>query len=362
MTAGRDRPLAKGRGAQIDPPNRFERTHRESDLEHVEHDEDYLNSLRDRPTEFLPDRFRSVITENDSPDVGFRFSLNPYRGCSHGCSYCYARPYHEYLGFSAGLDFETKILVKEDAPDLFRDFLRKPGWVPEPIAFSGITDPYQQAERQFELTRKCLEIALECRQPISFITKSSLIRRDLDLFKSLAEQKLVHVNISVTTLDDALARDLEPRASLPESRLRAIADLAGAGVPVRVMVAPIIPGLTEEEIPAILKAAKVAGARQAGMTLLRLPLSVAPVFTDWIQRKRPDRAGKVLQRVRQIHQGKLNTTEFGKRMTGAGELSEQIRKIFHVFRIKSGLDQPMPPYEVDRFRPPLPTTGQLLLF
>ncbi len=211
------RPLAKGRGSQINPPNRFGGPHHEIDFEHLEHDTDYLESLQKPATEYIPDRTKSIVAENDSPDVGFRYSINPYRGCSHGCSYCYARQTHEYLGFNAGLDFETKILVKEDAPELFREFLTRKNWVPEPIALSGVTDCYQPAERQFELTRRCLEVAAEFQQPMIIITKNALVLRDLDLLRDLASQNLVHVNLSVTTLDAELARSMEPRTSTPVS-------------------------------------------------------------------------------------------------------------------------------------------------
>src|SRR3954452_11778735 len=248
-------PEVRGRGSQLDPPSRFGGPLHVLDLEQVEHDEEYLESLRHRPTEYLPDRSRSIVTENDSPDVSFRYSLNPYRGCSHGCSYCYARPTHEFLGLNAGLDFETKILVKEDAPELFREFLSRKRWVPEPIALSGVTDPYQPAERQFLLTRRCLEEAAECRQPISLITKNALVLRDRDLLGRMASEDLVHVNVTVTTQDAELARSMEPRTSTPAARMKVIRGLASAGVLVRVLIAPVIPGLTASEIPAILAAA-----------------------------------------------------------------------------------------------------------
>ena len=227
------RPIAKGRGSQINPPNRFGGLHHEIDFEHLEHDTDYLEGLQKLATEYIPDRAKSIVAENDSPDVGFRYSINPFRGCSHGCSYCYARPTHEFLGYNAGLDFETKILVKEDAPELFREFLTRKNWVPEPIALSGVTDCYQPAEREFKLTRRCLEVAAEFLQPMSIITKNALVLRDLDLLRDLASQNLVHVNISVTTLDAELARSMEPRTSTPSAKIRAMRVLADAGIPVR---------------------------------------------------------------------------------------------------------------------------------
>ena len=277
---GNKRPEAKGRGSQIDPPNRFGGPVHVLELDDVEHDEDYLAGLANRRTEYLPDRSRTIVAENKSPDVGFRYSMNPYRGCSHGCSYCYARPTHEYLGLNAGLDFETKILVKEDAPELFRAFLSRSKWVPEPIVMSGVTDCYQPAERRYRLTRRLLEVAAEFRQPIGIITKNALALRDLDILGAMAGDGLVHVNVSITTLDAELARSMEPRTSVPAARLRAVEALAESGVPVRVLVAPIIPGLNDSEVPAILAAAREAGARSAGYTMLRLPLTVAPSFSN----------------------------------------------------------------------------------
>jgi DNA repair photolyase len=357
-----DRPNAKGRGSQLNPPNRFGGPHYEADLEQVEHDAEYLAGLHNLATEYLPDRSRSIVTENDSPDIPFRFSINPYRGCSHGCSYCYARPYHEYLGLNAGLDFETKIFVKEDAPDLFREFLGRDQWVPQPVAMSGITDCYQPAERQYRLTRGCLEVAVEARQPMSLITKNALILRDLDLLQDLASENLIHVTISVTTLDAELGRVMEPRTSTPAARLRAVKELSAAGVPVRVLVAPVIPGLTDSEIPAILQAAQEAGARHAGYTLLRLPLTVAPVFREWLARARPEHLARVEGRVRDLRGGKLNDSEFGQRMTGSGEMAEQLANLFRLFRRRFGLDTDLPPYDCTRFRTPKPKKGQLRLF
>src|SRR3954471_3297623 len=244
----------KGRGAAIQPANRYLSVQTERDLEHVEWDDEYLAELDRPPTQYLNDESQSIVAENSSPDVGFRYSVNPYRGCSHGCTYCYARQTHEYLGLNAGLDFETKVFVKGEAPELFRAFLMRERWVAEPIAFSGNTDCYQPAERTYRLTRRCLEVADEFRQPVSLITKNALVVRDLDILRRMAERSLVHVNISLTSLDADLVRSMEPRTSTPTARLRAIKALAGAGVPVRVLVAPLIPGLNDVEIPAILAA------------------------------------------------------------------------------------------------------------
>jgi DNA repair photolyase len=349
-------------GSRIDPPNRFEAVHRERDFEHFQWDQEYLRSVSNRKIEFLPDSSKSIVSENDSPDVPFRYSLNPYRGCIHSCSYCYARPTHEYLGFNAGLDFETKIVVKHDAAALFREFLAKDSWKPEPITFSGVTDCYQPAERQFQLTRQCLGVALECRQPISIVTKNALVLRDLDILKSLAADDLIHVYLSVPTLSVELARDMEPRASIPPARLRAIGMLAEAGIPVGVMVAPIIPGLNDSEVPAILAAAKESGAITASYVLLRLPLAVESVFQEWLQRTQPLKAERILTRIRQTRGGALNKSAWGERMVGAGEIAEQIGSMFKMFKRKHGLDSRLPPQNCDAFRPPLPKSGQMRLF
>jgi len=353
-----DRPLAKGRGSQINPANRFGGPWYETDLEQVEHDQEYLESLRNRPTEYIPDNSKSIVTENDSPDVGFRFSINPYRGCSHGCAYCYARIYHEYLGWNAGLDFETKILVKEKAPELFQEFLCRDTWKPETIAMSGVTDCYQPAERQYRLTRGCLEVAAEAQQPMGIITKNALVLRDLDILRDMAAAQLVQVNLSITTLDAELARSMEPRTSTPAARLRAVKELTEAGVPVRVLVAPVIPGLNESEIPAILQAAREAGAKGAAYVLLRLPLTVAPVFREWLERTLPSRLQRIEGRIRDTRGGKLNNSEFGTRMRGTGEIAEQIRDMFRLFAKRFGLDGKLPPLDSTRFRPP----GQMRLF
>jgi DNA repair photolyase len=358
----RNRPLARGRGSQLNPPNRFGGVHYEVDFEHLEEDEDFLEGLRNRPTEYLPDRARTIVSENDSPDVGFRYSINPYRGCSHGCSYCYARPTHEYLGLNAGLDFETKIYVKEAAPELFREFLSRDRWEPEPIAFSGNTDCYQPAERTFRLTRRCLEVAAEFRQPISLITKNALVLRDLDILGRMAEDNLVHVNVSITTLDPELVRSMEPRTSTPAARLRTVQALRQAGVPVRVLVAPVVPGLNDEEIPAILAAAKDAGAQHAAFMMLRLPLTVAPVFLEWLARTQPGRAKKVESRVRGMRGGLLNNSEFGARMRGSGEIARQIAALFRVFARRHGLVGGLPPHDCSKFRRPGPKSEQLWLF
>jgi DNA repair photolyase len=294
--------------------------------------------------------------------VPFRYSLNPYRGCEHGCAYCYARPTHEYLGLNAGLDFESKIFVKHRAPELFREFLARDRWQSELIAMSGVTDCYQPAERRFRLTRACLEVALEARQPIGIITKNALVLRDLKLLIELARLNLVHVHLSVTSLDEDLARTMEPRTSRPAARLRAIESLAAAGVPASAMLAPVVPGLNDKEVPALLAAVAKAGAIKAGYTLVRLPLAVAPIFTDWLARTQPTRAARVEGLIRATRGGKLNSSQFGERMRGSGQIAEQIDQTFCVFARKYNLDGTMPALDYSRFRPPPPISGQLRLF
>lgn len=354
-------PRVVGRGAQIAPPNRFETTHLEDDWEHLEGDPELLDERR-LATEFLPDNSKSIITENNSPDVPFRYSINPYRGCEHGCAYCYARPTHELLGLNAGLDFESRILVKHDAPALLRAELNSPRWQPEVIVMSGVTDCYQPAERRYRLTRGLLEVLLEARQPCGIITKNALILRDLDLLRAMAQRRLANANLSITTLNPDLARVLEPRTSPPANRLRAVRMLAAAGVDVRVMVAPIIPGLNDEELPAILAAAAEAGAKGAGYVLLRLPHAVRPVFQDWLARNLPDKQGRIEKLIRFTRGGELNNAQFGRRMRGAGPYAEQISQTFHVFAHKHGLDGPLPELDFTQFRPPRTAGGQLQLF
>jgi len=349
-------------GSNLDPPNRFETVHREIDLEHLEWDEEYLHERENRRIEYVFDSSKSVVSENNSPDIPFRYSLNPYRGCAHACPYCYARNTHEYLGYNAGLDFETKILVKPDAPKLFREFLSRKSWQPESITFSGVTDCYQPAERQFRLTRQCLEVAWEFRLPVSVITKNALVVRDLDLLAKMAELNLVHVFLSVTTLNPELARVMEPRTSIPAARLRAVKMLADSGVPVGVMAAPMIPGLNDSELPGILEAAKDAGAVTAGYILLRLPLTVEPVFLEWLERTHPEQQAKIEGRIRDTRGGKLSSSAWGERMRGNGEIADQIRGMFQVFVRKHGLDRKLPPFDFSHFQRPDPDPEQLKLF
>jgi DNA repair photolyase len=352
----------RGRGAAIQTSNPYLRVQLAPDLQHVADDEDYIAALERPTTEYFADESQTIVAENTSPDVGFRYSVNPYRGCSHGCSYCYARPTHEYLGLSAGLDFETKVFVKLRASELLREFLARPGWRAETIAFSGVTDCYQPAEREFRLTRACLEVAAECRQPIGVITKNALVTRDLDLLTRMAAQGTVCVSLSITTLDAQLARTMEPRTSPPKARLRAVRELSAAGVPTNVMVAPVIPGLTDSEMPAILAAAREAGAASAGYVLLKLPTTVREVFLDWLARSFPDRAGRVETLIRSTRDGRLNDSQFGRRQVGTGNVAALIADTFRIWTAKLGFADDHPPLNHEAFRAPLPLSGQRRLF
>ncbi len=355
-------PVLHGRGTAIEPPNRFAATHSIPDYADFEHDPEFLGELQRVRTEFFLDDSQSIISENDSPDIPFRYSINAYRGCEHGCSYCYARPYHEYLGLNAGIDFEAKIFVKLAAPRLLREWLSRDAWRGERIIFSGVTDCYQPCERKFELTRQCLEVCAEARQPVSLITKNALVVRDIDLLRQMAEWNGTQVNISLTTLDAKLARRLEPRTSSPTARLRAIRELTDAGIPVRVMTAPIIPGLNDSEVPALLEAAAQAGAKHAAYTMLRLPHAVKSVFLEWLEREEPLKRDRVVGLIESVRDGKLNSTNYGERMRGTGEMADQIRQTFRVFARKHGLDQQLPPLSSEHFTPPRPVSGQLTLF
>ena len=328
------------RGATENPPNRFEKIHLEPDADWNPED-DHGGRPQGAQTQFFNDRSQTVISRQDSPDISFQASLNPYRGCEHGCIYCYARPTHEYLGFSAGLDFESKIMVKTDAPELLRRELSSLKWVPQVIFLSGVTDCYQPVERKLNLTRRCLEVLAEFRNPVFIVTKNALVTRDLDLLSELARHRAVAVWLSITTLDTKLRNVLEPRTSPPAARLAAITKLAAAGIPVGVNVAPVIPGLTDPEIPAILTAARAAGATSAGYTVVRLPHAVAPLFEQWLATHFPDRREKVLNRIRAMRDGKLYKSDWGKRFTGEGIFAEQIARMFDVARRKAGFtDEP----------------------
>ena len=334
----------RGRGSSSNPKNRFETIERVP--EPPEDGDD--NSSPD--TQFFRDSSKSIIAYNDSPDVGFDASVNPYRGCEHGCVYCYARPSHEYLGFSSGLDFETKIIVKEDAPELLRQELSSPKWTPQLVALSGNTDCYQPVEKQKQLTRRCLEVLLEFRNPVVIITKNHLVTRDVDILAELAHFDCVAVTLSVTTLDHKLSSLLEPRASRPARRLAAIAKLADAGVPVGYLQAPMIPGLTDSEAPAIGVAAARAGATFSGYVALRLPFAVKNLFEQWLEQHYPEKKTKILNRVREIRGGKLNDPNFKSRMRGEGIFAEQMAELFQLARKKSGIRERWPKLTVEHFR------------
>jgi DNA repair photolyase len=316
-------------GANANPPNRFERVH-VADMPELGFAHGPDDPPEDPRTELLVDPSRTIVASNDSPDVPFAASVNPYRGCQHGCAYCFARPTHEYLGYSAGLDFQTKILVKPRAAELLRRQLMSPAWKPQVLALSGVTDPYQPAERRLRITRGCLEVLAELRNPVVVVTKGFLVTRDVDLLAELARVNAARVMLSITTLDAELQRKLEPLASPPTKRLAAIEALARAGVPVGVMTAPVIPGLTDHELPAILMAAANAGASSAGLVVLRLPHGVKELFSDWLAEHAPDRREKVLNRLRALHGGELYDARFAHRQRGSGEFADQIQALFEM--------------------------------
>lgn len=320
----------KGRGSAENPLNRFEKIEYVSDAEEAE------SGIKPKTT-FYKDTSKSIIAYNSSPDIGFEASINPYRGCEHGCIYCYARPTHEYLGLSGGLDFETKIFVKENAPKLLRKKLASKKWEPKPIAISGVTDCYQPAEKHFKLTRSCLEVFTEFRNPAGIVTKNYLVTRDIDVLQKLAEFRGIIVTISITTLDSKLARLMEPRTSQPFLRLRAIEKLTENGIPTMVLIAPVIPGLTDHEIPKIIESSVNAGAIQAGYAMLKLPFGVKELFEYWLERHFPKRKNKVLNKIKSIRGGKLNNAEFFKRQVGEGIFAEQVSKMFKVSCKKAGI-------------------------
>jgi DNA repair photolyase len=342
----------RGRGASWSPPNRFEKVHvdlEDPDLVDVDLAEDKKPR---RETQFFRDNTKTIIARNNSPDVGFETSINPYRGCEHGCIYCFARPTHEYLGFSAGLDFESRIMVKEDAPQLLEAELSSPKWKPQLLMMSGVTDCYQPVERKLRLTRRCLEVIAKFRNPVGILTKNRLVTRDIDVLSELAQHRAAVVNLSVTTLDGNLQRILEPRTSPPAARLDAVAQLRTAGIPIGVMVAPVIPGINDHEIPAIVEACAKAGAQFAGYVLLRLPWAVAPLFERWLDEHFPERKAKVLARVRHTRGGKkLYDSRWRVRQTGEGIFAEQIDTMFEVNCRRAGLGE-RPKLSTAAFRRP----------
>lgn len=353
------RPPRRGRGAGIDPPQRFTGRQRLLDGDELDHEAATGEGAPDT-TRVFRDTSRSVISRNDSPDIPFEASPNPYRGCEHGCPYCYARPTHEYLGLSAGLDFERQLFAKLDAPALLAAELARPSWTPRHHALSGVTDPYQPIERRLGITRGCLEVLAAHRQPVGLITKNALVTRDVDLIAELARYGAVRVALSITTLDEDLRRRLEPRTSTAADRLRAIRTLAEAGVPVGVNVAPVIPGLNDHEVPSILEAAADHGAQGAAWTLLRLPGAVEPVFVEWLSAQAPQRAERVPARVRETRGGALSDARFGHRMRGEGVYAEQLKRLFEVHRRRAGLERTWPPLATEHFRVPGRATQERL--
>lgn len=326
-------PTLKGRGSSFNPKNRFE------ELEITIDPDEYTPDDAPRRTAFYRDHTKTIIAYNKSPDIGFGASLSPYRGCEHGCSYCFARPTHEYLGFGSGLDFESKIMVKLDAPTLLRKELSARRWKPQVIAMSAITDIYQPIERKLELTRRCLEVLVDFRNPVGLITKNHLVIRDVEILRELARFEAVSVAISITTLDENLRRVMEPRTSTAARRLEAVSVLAEAGVHVGVLIAPVIPGLNDVEIPAIVKAAASAGARFVGHSMVRLPHGVQEIFSDWLERHLPEGKHKVLNRIRSMHGGQLDDARFGARMRGEGLYAEQIRALHRTACRQVGLEK-----------------------
>lgn len=353
----------KARGAAANPVGRFEKL--DFSAEGASGADWPGDPAEDAPrplkTEFFRDHSKSVLVYNDSPDIGPGVMLNPYRGCEHGCIYCFARPNHEYLGLSAGLDFESKIFVKTEAPALLRRELNAKKWTPQTIALSGVTDCYQPVERKLQLTRKCLEVLAEFRNPVGLITKNHLITRDLDILQDMARWNGVRAYISLTTLKPDLVHLMEPRTSGPAARLRAIETLAKAGIPVGVMTAPVIPGLTDHELPALLKAASEAGAQSAGYIVVRLSHGLRDLFQDWLEQNLPLKKDRVLGRIRDLRGGKLNDTRWGVRKTGEGPYADLIAQTFKQNAKKYGLDKPQPPLSTAHFRR-IPEDGQMSLF
>jgi DNA repair photolyase len=344
----------KGRGAQVKTGNRFLKAEYVTDhLEGV--DEPLLSAPQ---TQVFYEQPKNIVNKVTSPDLGMMYSMNPYQGCEHGCIYCYARNTHEYWGFSAGLDFESKIIVKKNAPQLLEKFLMHPSWQAVPISVSGNTDCYQPLERKFEITRNILKVFAKYRHPLGMITKNGLISRDIDLLSDLASENLVHVYISITTLNEDLRRQMEPRTASGIKRLKTVEALAKAGIPVGIMTAPIIPGLNHHEIPTIIKAAADHGAAAAGMTVVRLNGAIGKIFEDWLRKNFPDRFDKVWNQICTMHGGNVNDSQFGRRMSGEGNIAEMIHQLFTVSKKKFLAGKSMPPIDLTKFR----KGGNLSLF
>jgi len=356
-------PSVKGRGSARYLPGRFAVTTPEA-VDDGWHDADGEGDITSAPkTELREEVARSVLTRNQSPDIPFDQSLNPYRGCEHGCSYCFARPSHAYLDLSPGLDFETRIFAKTNAPEVLRRELAKPGYRVSPISLGINTDAYQPVERKLQLTRRIIAVLAETRHPFSLITKNALVERDLDLLVPMARENLVHVYFSITTLDNALSSRLEPRASAPHSRLKAVKRLSEAGIPVGVMFAPVIPWVNDQALEAVLDAASAHGATAAGYVLLRLPHEVAPLFRDWLQTHLPDRAAHVMSTIQQLRGGKDYDSRFGKRLSGEGVYADLLARRFALALKRAGFrERRHPPLDCSRFVPPRARSPQGELF
>jgi DNA repair photolyase len=344
----------KGRGAQIKTTNKFLKTEYVTD--HIEGLDEPL--LENPHTQIFHESPKKIVNKIVSPDLNGMFSVNPYQGCEHGCIYCYARNTHEYYGFSAGLDFESKIIVKENAPSLLEKHILNPNWQPVPIMFSGNTDCYQPQERKFQITRKMLKVMAQYRHPVGIISKNSLVTRDIDILQDLAKDNLVHVMISITTLNEELRRQMEPRTASGLKRLKVVEELAKAKIPVGIMNAPVIPGLNHHEIPQILKAAADHGALTAGMTVVRLNGSIGKIFEDWLRKNFPDRFEKVLNQISSLHGGNVNDSQFGRRMSGDGNIADVIQQLHRTSKKKYFAGREMPPYDLTKFR----KGGNLSLF
>lgn len=345
----------KGRGAQFNPHNRFEKN--DYVKEHDEGIDDWKEE--DQKTSFIFGKSKSIVNKVDSPDVGMAYSLNPYQGCEHGCTYCYARNAHEYWGFSAGLDFERKIIVKTDAPALFKKFLEKKSWDASTISLSGNTDCYQPAERKFRITRQLLEIALEYRQPIGMITKNALILRDIDILTEMAKLNLCMVYVSINSLNEKLRQKMEPRTTTARQRLKIVEELSKAGIPMGVMVAPLVPGLSDYEIPVILKTIANCGAIAAGYTIVRLNGAIGGIFEDWLRKNYPDRFEKVWHMIQSCHGGNVNDSRFGDRMRGDGNIAQMIRDTFKLHCRLNHLNEKRAELDSSLFKVP---QAQLRLF
>src|ERR1700744_3490735 len=337
----------KGRGAQINVHNKFLKTKYVTD--HIEGLDEPL--LENTTTQIFEENPKKIVSESKSPDLGHMFSINPYQGCEHGCLYCYARNSHEYYGFSAGLDFEQKIVVKRNAAELLEQYFNKKNYEPVGILLSGNTDCYQPLERKLKITRSLLQVFLQYRNPVSIITKNNVILRDIDILSELASMKLVHVNVSITSLNEQLRQKLEPRTVTATGRLAVIEKLSAKNVPVRLMLAPIIPGLNSTEIPDVIKAAADRGALGAGFTIVRLNGSIAEIFQDWIYKAFPDRAERVLNMIKECHEGKLNDSEFGRRMSGEGPIANSTHQMFRLSCNRFFAGREMPPFDYSLFVP-----------